>query len=340
MFCTRPAPHFFCMLAVLTLLFSTPLHCAEQDKILLEEIRFEPKSGTEETVTFKMNGPCTPKIFPVKGKTPKIIFDFYDTSTAPSIKGLISSRGKLITAIRTGMHTENQRKTRVVLDLAPAGEYDFSQNFEAQENTLRITVVRLQRHEENQHAVQDVPEKEGKLKDAAEIPAAPPLPMETQEVGPQAAEIKNRMEQATLPSPNDTDTDTDRIATVSQSSQPVSIESISFKKNPGKEETLLFTVNNFQPPMVIGIEEGIPRIICDFANTTLAETIPELIETQGQFIQQVRVEKNATQSSIRLTLELVPNRHYDLEQIFYKEENLYILLVKSSKSPPVKHKKQ
>jgi len=92
--------------------------------------------------------------------------------------------------------------------------------------------------------------------------------------------------------------------------------------------------------MVIGIEEGIPRIICDFANTTLAETIPELIETQGQFIQQVRVEKNATQSSIRLTLELVPNRHYDLEQIFYKEENLYILLVKSSKSPPVKHKKQ
>jgi hypothetical protein len=337
MFCTRLAPHFFCILAALSLLFSTPLHCAEKDKTLLEQIRFEPKSATEEAVTFKLNGPCTPKIFTVKGNTPKIVLDFYDTSTAPSIKGLINSKGKLITAIRTGMHTEKQRKTRVVLDLAPAGEYDFSQNFEAQENTLRITVVRLQRQNGKQHALQEVPEKEGKLKDAAEIPADPPLPMETQEVSPQTAEIKNRMEPASTPPPP---IDTERITAVSPSSQPVSIESISFKKNPGKEEKLLFTVNNFQPPIIIGIEEGIPRIICDFPNTAVAEKIPELIETQGQFIQQVRVEKNASQSSIRLILELIPNRHYDLEQIFYKEENLYVLLVKPSGSPHVKNKKQ
>jgi len=91
--------------------------------------------------------------------------------------------------------------------------------------------------------------------------------------------------------------------------------------------------------MVIGIEEGIPRVICDFTNATLADTIPALIQTQGQFIQQVRVEKNGNASSIRVILVLVPDRHYDLEQIFFKEELLYILLVKPSDGLPLKKNK-
>ncbi len=335
MFRTRMIPPFLCIFAVLFSLFSTPLHCAENDDALLEEIRFEQKSDTEETVIFKMNGPHTPKIFPVKGNTPKIIFDFYDTSTAPSIKGLINSRGKLITSIRTGLHTEKQRKTRVVLDLAPAGEYDFSQNFDAQENALRITVIRIQQHDEKEHALQEDQEKGGTLQDAAKTLADSPSPMETEEAVQSAVTTRNSIESSPAASPADTEKSPD----VSPSSLPVTIQSISFEKHLGKEEKILFTVNNFQPPMVIGIEEGIPRVICDFTNATLADTIPALIQTQGQFIQQVRVEKNGNASSIRVILVLVPDRHYDLEQIFFKEELLYILLVKPSDGLPLKKNK-
>jgi hypothetical protein len=331
MFRSRLTPLFLCILPAFSLLFSPPLSGAELTATLLQEIRFSQKSDTEETVTFKMNGPQTPKIFTVKGSTPKIVVDFYDTSTAPAIKSLMDSKGKVIKAIRTGIHTDNQQKTRVVLDLVPAAEYTFSQSFEALDNTLRLTVVRTQQDGGKKLAVEKTPEKIEKLKVPEKVSADIPPPTKTKEAVPAPVSKEKSVNPSSAVAP----VDTKKTAVVAPSSLPVSIRSVSFEKQPDKGEKVLFFVDNFQPPRVIGVEEGIPRVICDFTSATLAEAIPALIPAQGEFIQQILVETKEN-SSIRITLELVPNRHYDLEQLFFKDENLYVLLVKPSQNPQLK----
>jgi hypothetical protein len=334
MFRSRLTPLFLCMLPAFFLLFSPPLSGAELTATLLQEIRFSQKSDTEETVTFKMNGPNTPKIFTIKGSTPKIVVDFYDTSTAPAIKSLMDSRGKVIKAIRTGIHTDNQIKTRVVLDLVPAAEYDFSQNFEAVDNTLRLTVMRVQGDGGKKPALQEAPEKVGKRKDPEKVSAEASPPAVTQAAVPPAVTRANGVGPSSVVAA----VDPNRTAAVPPTSLPVSIRSVSFEKQPDKGEKVLFSVDNFQPPRVIGVEEGIPRVICDFTSATLAEAIPALIPAQGEFIQQILVETKEN-SSIRIILELVPNRHYDLEQLFFKDENLYVLLVKPSEGKQLKKPK-
>jgi len=307
----------FLLVAVTLLLWlPIPLHCAEQTDALLESITFERKSGTEETVTFQLNGPHIPKIFAIKGEAPKIVFDFYDTSPSPSIKGMIQSKGKLITAIRTGMHKDGQRKTRVVLDLAPADGYDFSQNFQENKNILRITVFRAQTDDEKP--------KKGQSNEKIAKKSR------TDDTAGQAAPVTAAEEQKIEPPPAAPPAQVEKKPETPPSSTPMSIHAISFEDKLEQGEKVSFQLNNFHPPTVIGIEEGTPRIVCDFTNAVLVDTIPGIIPANGKLIQQVRVEKNGDKSTVRVVLELVPNHHYDLQQIYFKEKDQYVLWVKSA----------
>ena len=284
---------------VLLLALPFPLLCAEETGALLEQIRFDRQSSSRETVTFKLNGPHIPKIFALKGEAPKVVFDFYDTRHSPAIKGVMNSRGNLVSAIRTGMHNEPQPKTRVVLDLVPGGDYDFAQDFEIQENTLKITIFHARQKEDTQQALITTTTK---TKKEAVVPVKvipPPVAVKTPAV---------------------------------MSSQLL-IKKISFEQSPDKGEKVLFELNNFHPPVVFGNEEGeTPSIVCDFMASRLGDEVPDIIPAKGQFVKQVRVEKSADSSKIRVVLELVPNRHYDLQQVFFKEQDLYVLFVNSSES--------
>jgi len=281
----------------LLLVLPLPL-CAEETGALLEQIRFDRQSSSRETVTFKLNGPHIPKIFALKGEAPKVVFDFYDTRHSPAIKGVMKSRGNLVSAIRTGMHKEPQLKTRVVLDMVPGGDYDFAQDFEIQDNTLKITIFHARQKKEAQQGLQ----AGAKTKKDAVVPVKVPPPVEA---------VK---------------------APAVLSSQLI-IKKISFEQSPDKGEKVLFELNNFHPPVVFGNEEGaVPSIVCDFMESRLGDEVPEIIPAKGQFVKQVRVEKSAESPKIRVVLELVPNRHYDLQQVFFKEQDLYVLFVNSSDS--------
>jgi hypothetical protein len=315
------------LLLATVLFFSLPgsLPAAEGPAALLEDITFHQESSTRETVTFKLNGPHIPKIFALKGDTPKVVFDFYDTKQSLSIKGVIKSKGNLISAIRTGMHTNPQLKTRVTLDLVPAGDYDFAQDFQIQDNALVITIFHAQPKAEKLQGgttrektkkTEPLSAKTDLLPETVkkELPPAPPVekkkiepPPVTPPAGPPATAAKK-------PAP---------------SSLPLAINTISFTQNPEKGEQISFQVTDFHPPVIFGVEEGTPSIICDFLNASLGDKVPELIPANGKFVKQIRVEKNIKSHKIRVILELMPNRHYDLQQVFFKEEHLYVLFIKS-----------
>lgn len=319
----RQAIHLLLLAVIVFLALPVAQSCAEESGALLENISFERESSSRETITFKLNGPYLPKIFAIQGESPKVVFDFYDTRHSTSVKGETKSRGNLVSAIRVGMHTDPQLKTRVVLDLVPAGDYDFSQDFREKDNSLIITIFHAKQKEQKQQREQA--DGERKKTDLVSAKATPALGTVEKEA-PSLKQVKEKkIEMPLAPSP----VVSGKKLSVPTSSQLL-IQDISFEQSPDKGDKILFKLNNFHPPVVFGIEEGIPSIVCDFMDATLGENVPEVLPVTGKFVKRVRVEKNLNSHKIRVVLELVPNRHYDLQQVFFKEESLYVLFVNSS----------
>lgn len=110
------------------------------------------------------------------------------------------------------------------------------------------------------------------------------------------------------------------------------IESVKFDGKSPKGEMVLFKLNEFHPPSVHGVEEGIPRVICDFKNTQLDESAGNLIKTDGKYVKVIRISKSKKPDKVRVVLDLEPNKSYDLQQVFFKEENLFVLIINTVKS--------
>ena len=108
---------------------------------------------------------------------------------------------------------------------------------------------------------------------------------------------------------------------------PVLLE-VSFEKSINNSETVLFRLNHFYPPLVFGVEKGEPRVICHFLDARIGSAIPSSIDAGGQFIDRILVSEEPDPDKVRVELVLVPNRNYDLQQLFFKEENLFVIIVK------------
>jgi hypothetical protein len=73
--------------------------------------------------------------------------------------------------------------------------------------------------------------------------------------------------------------------------KPPTLYSIEFDKNSGRGEMIIFKLNNFNPPVVFGIEEDIPRVVCFFKDTGAGENLVEHIESNGSYVRNIRVGK-------------------------------------------------
>lgn len=104
---------------------------------------------------------------------------------------------------------------------------------------------------------------------------------------------------------------------------------ITFEDSSNKGEMVMFKLNDFYPPIVFGIEKGNPRVVCDFLNTELSEDVTLLLESNGVYIDKIRTAKHKNPDKVRVVLDLVPNKNYDLQQVFFKEDNLFVIIVNS-----------
>jgi hypothetical protein len=102
---------------------------------------------------------------------------------------------------------------------------------------------------------------------------------------------------------------------------------ISFDNASGKGETVLFRLNDFHPPTVSAIEKDPPRIFCDFMAMNLGPNVQETILAKSKYIERIRTAKHRNPDKVRVILELSPGRDYDLQQIFYRKDNLFVLVV-------------
>jgi hypothetical protein len=78
---------------------------------------------------------------------------------------------------------------------------------------------------------------------------------------------------------------------------------------------------------VSAVESDNPQVVCEFANTAEKGNIKPVIETKGAYVQKILTVSGKDPKKIQVTLQLTPGRDYDLRQVFFKEDNLFVLVV-------------
>jgi len=307
-------------------LFSGYLQAAEG---LIEEVKFYEKDGNSETVTFHLNGPYLPKVFALKGVKPRVVFDFMDTRLARTVPASIDAGGRMIHKIRLGRY---DHKTRAVIDLVADGDVNFEQTFDEAQNILTIQLFSSRGPEKlESETVAAVEEQQEEVLEPVS---------DTKEVA-EAVVVEGVAAESVVDAAADTAEDPDQkpveiaVAPLSSTADEDSpspdplLSSVTFENTSNKGEMVFFKLNGFYPPVVSGEEDGTPKVICDFAGTRLAESVVKELASNGTYISRVRVEQLEESDMIRVTLDLVANKNYDLQQVFFKEDNLFVIIVNS-----------
>jgi hypothetical protein len=365
---------FFLALALL-FFWNMPVLSAEKKNTMLESISFQKDALKREDISFKLDGEHIPKVYMIKGENPRIVLDFVDTRCSSLVNRTIETNGKLTKKIRVGIHNDPTLMTRVVVDLVPKGEYQYTQHFKPQDNTLLLSVFSTKADT----TPEDKGQKEAKQKTAdapeAKKPAplvqkghtGPPQGVERNPVDKGAAKMSEKgvskspepEKTAALKSPPDTPGEdstrppetkgmipkvkdekkitvgkeqtavpekeaTDR----NQKPEPL-LSAVTFEKSSTKGEMIIFKLNGFFPPKVVGTEKGAPKVVCDFLNTRLSDQVKKVIHCKGRFVASVQVTQQKKLKKISVILSLIPNRNYDLQQVFFKEDNLFVIIVNS-----------
>lgn len=317
-----------CVLLCLFFFSSNPLCAAEG---LIKKVVFHETNGQSESVDFYLNGPWLPIAFALKGDNPRVVFDFMETRLAQSVPSSIAAKGEMIQKIRFGRHSD---KIRVVMDLVPDEAIDFDQKFNEKDNILTVqlyplgvsgkietVVIKAEREkvvspeplivaQEETVVVKAVDEKQ--KTEAVNV-------TETAEEGVEAVPDTVAAVEKVIPVAKE---ETDPIL------DPLLTE-ISFENTSSKGEMVLFKLNGFYPPTVTGEEEGTPLVICDFAGTRLGDNVIKELATHGEYVERVSAKQLEDSDLIRVTLELVPNQNYDLQQVFFKEDGLFVIIIKT-----------
>lgn len=90
---------------------------------------------------------------------------------------------------------------------------------------------------------------------------------------------------------------------------------------------VLFRLNDFYPPVVSAMEKETPRVICEFMDMDISADIQASISTHGKYVQQIKTTKENQPDKVRIVLELSPDIDYDLQQVFFKNDNLFVLII-------------
>ncbi len=410
----------------------------------LRDLRFSTVAPGSEKVVLHLNGSYSPKVFTMKGKTPRLVLDFAGMTHSTRVSPTTVVNGALVQRIRVGLHPGEAPKTRVVLDLATLAGVSFDQQFDPAASTLTIELTgqgkgatpaaptvtgrtapgsmqktpnaarntpapRLakpplaatagqadtpsapaadagkqdgtgaisgaigavdgaptaQKKEAVAAPVAAAPAKQDKPPQTAAAPetpagtkaaatpaaatnqpavaataadkAAPPVAAQGAAATPgeqpaptaatQASQVTADNKTAQTASAPQPQAATETTAPAPAAPAGPMLESVTFDGKSPKGEMVLFKLNTFHPPEVHGVEQGIPRVICDFKDTRLADAAQNLIKTDGQHVKVIRISKTVQPEKVRVVLDLEPNRSYDLQQVFFKEDNLFVIIV-------------
>ena len=110
------------------------------------------------------------------------------------------------------------------------------------------------------------------------------------------------------------------------------LSAIQYDPDSPRGELVQFKLNGFYPPVLRSIESGSPQVICEFSNLQVAPALEGPIKISGRLVKAIRLDKSSDGSKVRVFVELEPNQSYDLQQVFFKEDNFFVLIVNTVKA--------
>jgi uncharacterized protein YgiM (DUF1202 family) len=108
------------------------------------------------------------------------------------------------------------------------------------------------------------------------------------------------------------------------------IKEIRYLATPEGDEKIFFMLSREIIPEASTRDGENPMVICDFSETRLGEGMERRIDVNGIHVQQIRVEdEDQDDKRLRVILELVPDKNYFVEPVFYKSQLVYGLTFRS-----------
>lgn len=296
-------------------LFSPAILLAESaDLVEIASISHEKTSEDQETIRFALAASVPVKMFTLKGERPRLVIDFLGAIYKG--KNVITlGDGELANTIRIGLHKEPKSKTRIVVDLSKTYAVDYKHSFLESENLLEIVLARGAKLET---AIEPVVENV-KQSSTEDVVSVPPVQKELtatpvdEKLIPLAASIVKKSEKMKA------------VKDVAPG-LPQLLE-VSFDDSSNRGEMVLFHLNDFFPPTVSALEKNNPRVLCDFQNMRLSGDVQKTINAGGKYVENIRTAYHADKDKVRVVLDLSPDRDYDLQQVFFKNDNLFVLIV-------------
>ena len=289
--------------------------------VKIESISHAVGPEDKESVTFKLDSNAEPKVFPIKGENPRLVIDFPGSIYLG--KNVIPlADGKLATTIRIGLHQTPGPKTRIVVDLAKDVEIQYTRDYSEADHTLVVVLS-------PDSVVQ--PQKVATLEPESQPKPSSPIILPKEEI---TAAVVKPVEEKPMPAASSSKEIPGKPELEKKAEKPKTVKAItpqlleiSFDDSSNRGEMVLFHLNDFYPPTVSALEKGRPRVQCDFMEMGLGDAVQENIFANGKYVERIRTTKHKTPDKVQVILDLAPDRDYDLQQVFFKNDNLFVLIV-------------
>lgn len=323
---------------------------ADTRKAVISSVQFSVGSDHNEIVSFKLDKKVDPSVLNLGGQRPRAVFDFVDTEYEREGEYQISAAGKLVKSVRIGRHNTPEKKTRIVLDLATSEGITVHQRYDFESQVFELRVSLDQKTNELEIERDDLRKNDAK---ARKKPDKNSISSFRQTEASKDGHNRNPKGDSAVNTVNIADKEsTEKGKSVSNKKEIVvpgeslftgisdstdenrenefpTIIKISFERSTNDKEMILFKLSGFHPPVVFATEEENLRVVCDFPHGDLGKGVKNEFVTEGKYINRVRAGEHVDPDKVRVVLDLSPKFNYDLKQVFFKEENLFVLVISS-----------
>ena len=343
------------------LTFCCTAFAAGQDDVTIQSIRFQQQEQ-REIVQIRLSGGVEPETFELKGEQPRFVLDFPATVYPSEQPRVIAAEGGFVKRIRVGVHAAPTAKTRVVLDLVKDVPLVFSREYRLSDTTYRVIISSEQtvsaRQDRKSEPGRHIPETSSAEDDDADsagvadtevssvkptsAPASPTKQPDTKnteaETTPEKIEKIEKADEAgqrqAVEGKHEKGTPrqsppkaTKKPATKKPLKEGPKLVDVSYERSTNDKEMVLFQLNGFYPPMVYSAESNELLVVCEFDNGVVEDGVEPVLETGGEFIDTVEVRSMEAPRKIRVLLTLRGDATYDLKQVFFKEDNLFVVII-------------
>jgi hypothetical protein len=100
----------------------------------------------------------------------------------------------------------------------------------------------------------------------------------------------------------------------------------------------LIEFNRFNEPKIFSIDGKKPRIVIDIHNVSSVRSGLSRIDVNGTLIKQIRTALDRKTNGMRIVIDVEANRNYEVDQTFYKAENIFVVDISEDIKKPAEAK--